>query len=464
MQKAKRFLRKIRWGSPLALLALGFGGCEEPSRPGEDPLTFEEAPVSALEPLIEGAPSNDMLPDEGKADERLPKRFDLLSIQSPVRNQGRRGTCTIFSTTALMESLYIREGTIPNPDFSEQFLQWSTKVELGRFRNSEGSNNEANLQAISRFGIVEEMYWPYEPIPWGPDRDPACGMPEEMRPVRCFTNGDPPPEALRAPRFTLPAGRWINSRPSSIRSYLVNNRLPVVVSGSFFYQAWSHGGSMLPINPEHRRRGIVQYPNEADIMDSRKRPAGHGILIVGYDDDMRVQRIGADGKPEVDANGNPVYEQGFYLFKNSWGPNWSTEQVPGTTEHPPGYGWISQRYVAEFMQAYVSGLPRVVLREVCDDRVDNDRDGQADCADADCRSAAACMMSATTITAMATPRMPIPDNDPNGLTSEIVINESGPIASLALDLDIRHPYRGDLRVVLEHNGRRAVVVDRQGGG
>ena len=240
-----------------SLLASSVVGCNQ-SPTGDDPLTFEEAQVSDLSALMDGAPSNDTLAEEGKADERLPARFDLLSIQSPVRNQGRRGTCTIFSTTALMESLYIQEGTVMNPDFSEQFLQWSTKTELRRFTDGEGSNNEVNLQAISRFGIVTEQDWPYETAAWGPSNDPMCTGEEEMRPTRCFTNGEPPATALMAQRFTLPAGRWINSRASSIQSYMVNNRLPVVVSGTFFYQAWSHGGSMLPTNPENRRRGIVQ--------------------------------------------------------------------------------------------------------------------------------------------------------------------------------------------------------------
>lgn len=445
-----------------SLLASSVLGCNQ-SPTGDDPLTFEEAQVSDLGSLMDGAPSNDTLAEENKADERLPARFDLLAIQSPVRNQGRRGTCTIFSTTALMESLYMSEGTIMNPDFSEQFLQWSTKTEVRRFTDGEGSNNEVNLQAISRFGIVQESDWPYEITAWGPSNDPMCTGEEEMRPTRCFTNGEPPATALMAQRFTLPAGRWINSRPASLQSYMVNNRLPVVVSGTFFYQAWSHGGSMLTTSPENKRRGIVQYPSAEDQTDSRMRPAGHGILLVGFDSEMRAQRINGMGQPEVDAMGMPVYDTGFYLFKNSWNNTWALEQVPGTTEHPPGFGWISYRYVQEFMQAYVSGLPRITMREVCDDVRDNDGDGRSDCMDTDCTSAAACMMTPTGGTT-ATPRAAIPDNNTMGVSSEITITEAGQIASLAVDVDVTHPYRGDLRITLEHAGRTVTVVDRQGAG
>ena len=74
-----------------------------------------------------------------------------------------------------------------------------------------------------------------------------------------------------------------------------------------------------------------------------------------------------------------VLEKGFYLFKNSWGATrFGSEQVPGTTVHPTGYGWISQRYVQEFMAAHVSGIPRLMRSEVCNDTIDNDGDTRAD--------------------------------------------------------------------------------------
>ena len=95
------------------------------------------------------------LDELGKADAVYPKLFtELVTQQSPVRSQAGRGVCSIFATNALMEHLYIKAGDLPNPDFSEQFLQWSVKVEGGDFTNTEGSNSNSNLEAITRFGIV----------------------------------------------------------------------------------------------------------------------------------------------------------------------------------------------------------------------------------------------------------------------------------------------------------------------
>ena len=86
---------------------------------------------------------------DAKFDQTLPDAFDLVATQSSVKSQGSRGVCSVFGTTALMEHLYISEGTITDPDFSEQFLQWSSQFEEGACPNTSGSNANANLRAVS---------------------------------------------------------------------------------------------------------------------------------------------------------------------------------------------------------------------------------------------------------------------------------------------------------------------------
>lgn len=443
-----------------ALLALTSAGCAPVGAVEGDPLTYEEAPVSDLGSLMEGVPENASLPDESKADEILPRTFDMMELMTPVRSQGSRGTCTIFATTALMESLYVAEGSTAMPDFSEQFLQWSSKVEARRFTTGEGSNPSANLEAISRFGIVAESAWPYESRPWSATNDMACSGEEASRPVRCFTNGEPPAAALSSTRFRLPAGRWINSRRASLMSYMVNNHLPVVVSGEFFYQAWNHGGSMLPVSAAGSAAGTVLYPNEADVADSRTRPAGHGILLLGFDQDMRIARVDGEGRPMLGTDGMPVYETGFFLFKNSWG----TGRFGTTNPMGAGYGWISMRYVEEFMTAYVSGRPTVTRVEICNNTTDDDRDGRSDCMDTDCRTDRACTDVPTATTHTATPALMIPDNNTTGASNTISVAEAGNVSSVAVTVNVTHPYRGDLRLVLEHGGRSVTLLDRVGSG
>ncbi|MCC6874511.1 MAG: proprotein convertase P-domain-containing protein [Sandaracinaceae bacterium] len=434
----------------------GLAGCASDTTidPGGD-----DQPLSDIDAILEGAPADRgmSIPFDAKADETIPATFDVMDTATPVRSQGSRGTCTIFATAALMESLYVREGTLAMPDFSEQFLQWSVKTEVGAFTDGDGSNPQYNLQAINRYGIVLESLWPYESSPWTSANDPACnGM--DGNPVRCYTNGDPPEAARMAQRFTLPAGRWINPSARSLKGHILSTRTPIVVSGPFFYQSWNHGRSRLTTSSEHQANGYVLSPNEEDVMDSSgDRRAGHGITLYGWDDNLAVQRRDAMGNPMVDAMGAPVMERGFFLFKNSWG----TGRFGRNNPHGAGFGWISYDYVQRYMTAYVSGLPQVRLREVCNDGADNDRDMQTDCADSDCAAERACMDPGNSNE--STTPVAIPDNNTTGASSTITIAEAGTISSLAVSLDIEHTYVGDLRVELTHGGTTTTLIDRQGG-
>lgn len=404
-----------------------------------------DAPLENWAALTYGAPSEDELPQEGKADAVYPAQYtDLVQYQSPVRSQGSRGVCSIFSAVGLMEHLYIKEGTITNPNFSEQYLQWSVKEQVRAFRNTSGSNSNSNLQAISRFGVPEEAAWPYETFVWGASQDEECVGEEAERPTRCHTNGEPPQAALDAQKFKLPSGRWVSTRPQNIKGFMTNNEQGVLVGGDFYYQSWNHRTSELPTNQEYWREGYVLYPNDADKEKSRARRAGHSILLIGWDSELEVQRVDGEGNKMVDADGNPLMEKGFYLFKNSWG----TGSFGVNNPHCDGCGWISMRYVEEFKSAYGSGLPVVDWiepepepePEVCGETLD--------CSDARCTEAPVCTGEIAVFTALVEEE--IPDNDASGLVSELVVEDSMPIGALSVEVFIEHTYVGDLRVDLEH--------------
>jgi len=419
----------------------GTDGCEE--RP-DDPDCYAP-PLEDHDSLFDGVPSNDVLRSEARRDDTYPPRFDLVALQSPIRSQQRRGVCSIFSTVGLMEHLYISEGTITEPDFSEQFLQWSAKVEVGSFPNTGGSNARSNLRAIRDHGIVWESDWPYEGNGWGTAEDEACTGDDQ--PTQCYTNGDPPQDALEARRFHLPAGRWINSTDRSIKAHMVRNETAVVVGLTFFYQSWNHGRSQLPTSSEYSRAGYVLSPNAEDERISLEKRAGHSIVLVGWDDDLEVQRRDEAGELMVDEEGNPVMEKGFFLFKNSWGTGrFGTENPFGD-----GYGWISYAYVVEHGSAYVSGTPvdvepiQPVDPEEPEEPVDPGGDAAMGTYEND---------SATEI----------PDNDATGIASEIEVTEGGVIGDLTVSVHITHTYRGDLAITLvAPNGAEKTLLDREGG-
>jgi subtilisin-like proprotein convertase family protein len=438
------------------IFTLARAGCSDD---GDSKITADpndsEAPLSAHDPLFEGAPTNDELPEDGKFDAVYPETFDLADSQSPMRSQGGRGVCSIFATVALMEHLYIKEGTIVDPDFSEQFLQWSVKNEVNSFPNTAGSNANYNLQAINRYGIVLEDIWPYESRRWSSSNDERCDGGDEQ-PLVCYTNGDPDPEALEADRWTLPRGRYVNSRNRSIKAFLTENKQGVIAGMTFFYQSWNHGASKLPVNKDYWSEGYVLYPNEADKEKSLENRAGHAILIIGWDDNLEVPKLDGEGNVIKDENGEPVTEKGFFLFKNSWG----TGGFGIRNKFGDGYGWLSYEYVREYATVYGAGIPEVASDEVCDDGIDNDKDGDVDCVDSDCTEDPACKPG---LKFSDEPQVDIPDNDSQGISSVINVDQPGTVGKLYVKVDIDHTYIGDLQIrLLGPDGTEAVLHDKEG--
>jgi C1A family cysteine protease len=331
-----------------------FGCAGTTSGGGVSNVGDDDMPLSSYDSVFKGAPANDSLPViDLKADAVAAKSTELLASQSPVRNQLHRGVCTIFSTTALMEHLYIKSG-MANPDFSEQYLQWSVKKQLGSFADSEGSDNQDNVAALAQFGGVEESVWPYNGNEWGPSDDADCnpnGSESQTLPTKCWTQGEPPAAAASATRYRLAQGSWLSTK--SIKAHVTNDHTAVVLGLDFFYQAWNHGLSTLKISQDDLKMGIVRYPNSDDVTESHKERAGHGILIVGWDDNLQFPSLDKDGNPVKDAQGNVVMQKGFYIFKNSWG----TSRFGVNNPNGAGYGYIQYKYVDQYGSAYTTTMP-----------------------------------------------------------------------------------------------------------
>jgi hypothetical protein len=416
----------------LLLLALALPACDPDPEGGDG-----DAPLSDYDALMDGVPANAELPFQIKADGPAPiVHTDLLALQSPVRSQGRRGTCSIFSTAALMEHLYIAGG-MDDPDFSEQYLQWSTKFELGAFRDTSGSNASINLQAINQFGIPTEADWPYEADQWNEFQDPDCAEANEDKPTHCYTNGQPPESALQAEKFFLPRGRFLNTSRDAIIDHIRVEGTGVVVGLDFFYQSWNHRKSTLPRNLDNWDAGIVLYPNDEDVLASHEQRAGHSVLIVGWDLEREFPRRDADGEIVRDADGNPVMEKGFFIFKNSWGTDGFG------IEHPQGagYGWLSMEYVEDHGSARVTDIPELDLPPPDDDG--GNGEGQ---------------------TLVSTDSLAIPDDDEAGVRSVLEAEVGDPITDVTVEVEIGHTFRGDLLVTLEHAGVVARLHDKSGGG
>lgn len=449
----------------LVISAFGFAACGEPvEEPREEEVPVEDngediPPLSDLDDVIGDHPEeNGQVLDrlDQKFDITLPAKFDLVETQSPVRNQAGRGVCSIFSTVGLMEHLYIKAGE-PMPDFSEQYLQWSAKVEVGAFPRTSGSSGKSNLEAIVKHGIVTEADWPYVGKKWTTSDHEACTG-EDSQPTLCYTHDSPPASALAAKKYTLPRQQAITSFPDSIKTHMFKNQTAVVSGMTFFYQAWSHGGSKLGINQENKAAGAVVFPSSKDQELSLVSRAGHSILLVGWDDTIEFARLDEKGKPLTDEDGNVIMDKGFFLFKNSWGTggSWGKDNPFGK-----GYGWLSYRYVQRWGRSVSATVPDLTkdLVEICGDNADNDRNGLSDCEDAACSGEAMCQNNTRveTFKSQDGPIM-IPDNDTTGITSAINVAAEGSVKSLSVTVDITHSWSGDVSIlVMAPSGEFAVL-------
>ncbi len=380
-----------------------------------------------------GAPANDSLPDDNKADAVYPKQFQLpKEEQSPIKSQGSRGVCSIFATMGMVENLYIKAGMpVADADFSEQYMQWSVKAEVGAFTNTEGSNVSNNLQAMVQFGGVKEVDWPYESSPWSSINDPECTGGENL-PTKCYTNGEPPDMAKAAQKWKLPSSRWINT--NSIKAHLTTKKTGVGVGMTFFYQAWNHRLTTLVRDQALWDKGVVTYPNEKDKMVSLEKRAGHAIMIVGWDDDLEIPMRDAEGKPVLDAQGNPRMEKGFWLFKNSWGTGRFGVQHP----YGDGYGWLSMKYVEDYGSAAIAELPTLTPDMPPP-------------------------VGGVTRTYNSAPAAAIPDASPTGASSTIEVADAGTVGEVKITTDISHTYKGDLVITLTHGSTSKVFFDKEGG-
>ncbi len=417
-----------------SLIALPlFAACATDNDEGPSPYD-DDAPVQAGD-INAGAPANDTLPDDNKADAVYPAKFEVKD-QSPVKSQGSRGVCSIFAATALIENVYIKGGMpVADSDFSEQYLQWAAKNLSHQFTNTEGSTSDVNLRTVVQFGTVKEAAWPYETFPWSAANDAACTGGENL-PTKCYTNGEPPASISMAEKFKLPSSRWINT--NSIKAHITQNKTGVNVGMTFFYQAWNHRKSPLTVNPEYWRKGYVTYPNAEDKQKSLEMRAGHAIHIVGWDDNLEVPMRDKDGNPVLDQNGQPKKEKGFWLFKNSWGT------AGFGIEHPsgPGYGWLSYRYVQEYGSAVVAETPVV-----------GGGGGGGGGGG-----------TGTPHAYTAMPATAIPDNAPAGIASSIDVTDTGLVnGDVKITVDISHTYAGDLKVSLVKGAVEKVLSANAGG-
>lgn len=97
---------KLKWLLAAGLISLAACGTDDDNQPSAE--AIDDPILANVDELQAGWPGSENLANEDKADQNFPAKFtELTALQSPVKSQGSRGVCSIFSSTAYVEHLYI---------------------------------------------------------------------------------------------------------------------------------------------------------------------------------------------------------------------------------------------------------------------------------------------------------------------------------------------------------------------
>ena len=314
--------------------------------------------------------------------------------QTPVKSQGRRGTCSMFSSTAVLEYQLKHMGvTSEDLDLSEQWLEYITAGQRGQ----EGSWSYFNFDKYGHHGFLSEDTWRYNGRSWHPykqeywdfsaslqEKEIFAAHCEPLRDTASFDGcliGQLNPQLLRMTDAQLAddhpeflswrdlarenlvseglkiRSKWVG-RSADIQAELDKGEV-IALDVTFFYEAWNHRKASefgLKRDLELWGQGVVSYPHRdsQDYVESRKSDnrAGHSVVIVGYDKEVEITR------EVLDKNGEPmtVTTKGVYYFKNSWGANSFGVDFVLEETSLPGFGMISMDYAHEHGTFYMMNI------------------------------------------------------------------------------------------------------------
>lgn len=221
-----------------------------------------------------------------KMSSSLPSQVSWREEMSPVKYQGKLGSCVGFATCALKEwqekkehEAEVAAGKVDRREdkeynLSEQWVYWNAK-KIDPWPGEEGTNFRSALKVLNKIGVPIEAAWPYS--------DDGLKI------------GEPKRWAHLIARWSTIDSYWrIDNSVVSIKRALAEG--PILFGMTCFEEMYgnlAHGRIPMPAKP----KDVWSY---------------HAVLAVGFDDERK----------EI-------------CFKNSWSRFWGDE----------GYGYIPYDYV-----------------------------------------------------------------------------------------------------------------------
>jgi len=219
----------------------------------------------------------------------LPPAVNLIGQMPPIRDQGSRGTCVAFALSAVHE--HHRRLLGQQEDLSEQFLYHETK-RIDGAPGSCGTWQVKALQVLSAVGACREHVWAYNSAP------------------PCNHNGVPPAAAK-------PDAAQRTCAPVVLAPNDVQGAKSLLASGRIL-------GVSIPVYGSWANSTAVSLTGKITMrLAGEPVIAGHAMCLVGYQD-------------HPDHPGG-----GYFILRNSWGPQWAAGSAYG-----PGYGAIPYAYIS----------------------------------------------------------------------------------------------------------------------
>lgn len=238
---------------------------------------------------------------------------DLRGVMPPVRDQGIRGTCTLFAAAGVADYVYRNVPAMTIKAASTQFMDWlyqtyvKPQVDPGEVWQDDGTSPDLLYLELNRQGNTG---FPAVPGNMGYVAESDC-------PYSCCSLGVPSTDYLPAPLYQkLKAGQAIATQGidmepvandvASIEAVLASRR-PLSLALPVYLPDWA-----APPAPAY---------HIAELTPTKLHTVGyHAVDLAGYQVDPR-------------APGG-----GWYILRNSWGTGWANA----------GYAEVSFQYVKDY--------------------------------------------------------------------------------------------------------------------
>ncbi len=229
-------------------------------------------------------------------------RPEIEKLGLAIRDQGNRGTCSVFATTFLIEYHTARAKKMKDLDLSEEYLNWAKN--RANKTDFDGGFFTDIIRGYQQFGMVPISDMPYLPAfhPKHPDtpKQPVIAEGKEF---------------ARYP-FTF-IKQWDNQKGMSAEE-LERTKSELRAGHPVATGIWWLA-NFETVTIDHVPL-LKEYPRSASSGSNPPMFDGHSIDLVGFHE------------------GKEFPGGGYFIFRNSFGPNFGHN----------GYGFVSFKYIRDY--------------------------------------------------------------------------------------------------------------------